>query len=686
MPQIQPDRRTFTKIIAVAASAVVLGGRETLFARAATAKNRVVHLENLNIQLITQGWGKPHRDQSVGGNGINIGGRKFKRGIGTHVESVFYIRLHGAAEHFSSWVGMDEEAANNGACTAQFSVISAAGKVLAESPVMRAGEKPYHLQVSLRGVKDIILVVQSVAGGINWGHVDWADPIITLRPGATEMPVAAVYRASMEVPTIASGDPETPEIHGPRVAGCTPGKPFLFQIPATGQGELTFTAENLPAGLHMDQHGLITGKVAHAGEHMVKIAVKNHLGHFTRTLKIIAGEHKLARTPQMGWNSWNAYGMNNSAARTKAAADAMVRTGLAAKGFQYINIDDGWQNGRDANGQIKTTAKFGNMKDIIDHVHSRGLRFGLYSSPGPTTCGGHTGSYHHVRQDAQTYAAWGVDFLKYDWCSYGNVATGKGREKYVKPYAEMGQALIKTDRDIFFSLCQYGMDHVWKWGGEAPVFGNSWRICGDINDSWGAVVNNGFNADAYVSPHRHIPISHYAKPGNWNDPDILVVGVGSFETGGPHPTNLTPNEQLSHITLWCMAAAPLLIGCNLDKLDKFTTDLLTNTEVLAVDQDELGRQAMPVLKKVWTQVWARPLYDGTYAVALFNLGFTPTPVTVKWSDLAPVMEHGHALTGRQPIRDLWKRKDLGAATEYTAVVPVHGAVMLKVGKPAGDEQ
>ena len=484
------------------------------------------------------------------------------------------------------------------------------------------------------------------------------------------------YPEANDYPMIAGGDPETPEFHGPRVFGATPGHDFLFRVPFTGKAPVSLSAVGLPDGLMMDDKGIITGKINQAGEYKVRLTAKNASGTAHRTLRLVAGEHQLALTPQMGWNSWNAYGMANDAKRTRAAADAMVKSGLAAKGFMYINIDDGWQNGRTADGEIKTTEKFGDMKTIADYVHSRGLRFGVYSSPGPKTCGGHTGSFGHEVRDANTYARWGVDYLKYDWCSYSQeVPKHPDLEQFIKPYRLMGEALRKSGRDIFFSLCQYGMGHVWTWAGKSPVWGNSYRISGDINDSWGAMTSNGFSADGMLFP--------FAGLGHWNDPDMLVVGWGYFEDGPLHWTKLTPHEQLTHITLWCMLAAPLLLGCDLEKLNKFTTDLMTNTEVLAVNQDELGVQAQRVDRQGSVEVWARPLWDGTVAVAIFNLGPVPRMASIpSWDMVDPVLRRGEkSMRGKQPIRDLWQRKNLGVKASFSATIPVHSAIMLKIGTP-----
>ena len=260
--------------------------------------------------------------------------------------------------------------------------------------------------------------------------------------------------------------------------------------------------------------------------------------------------------------------------------------------------------------------------------------------------------------DAQTYAKWGFDYLKYDWCSYGGVPHTDDLAGYELPYSTMGKALASTDRDIVFSLCQYGMGDVWKWG--ASVGGNCWRTTGDINDSWGSLHG------IYESQAGH---ERYAGPGHWNDPDMLVVGRVGWGTA--HPTKLPPNEQIIHKSMWSMFAAPLIIGCDLEHLDRFTLALLTNDEVIDVDQDSLGHAARLVSKAGFVEVWARPLSDGSMAVALVNPHGVPLKVTATWSDLG--------LHGRHTVRDLWLHQDAGAFDKaYAAVVPAHGCVMVKI--------
>ena len=456
--------------------------------------------------------------------------------------------------------------------------------------------------------------------------------------------------------------PDRPRINGPRVYGARPGHDFLYRVPATGKRPLRYEAQGLPGSLKIDAHtGIISGKApGKKGDYSVRFIVSNDLGSDTAVFVIKTGD-LLALTPPMGWNSWNVWGLSVDAGKVKAAADAFVKTGLADHGWSYINIDDGWEAPRRLpDGSITGNEKFPDFKELSDYVHGKGLKLGIYSSPGPLTCGGYLGSYEHEYQDAKTWAGWGIDYIKYDWCSYGRIAKDNSLEELQKPYILMRKALDAVDRDIVYSLCQYGMGHVWEWG--AQVGGNLWRTTGDITDTWQSMSGIGF---------RQGPAAPYASPGHWNDPDMLVVGWVGW---GPNirPSRLTPDEQYTHISLWSLLAAPLLIGCDLTRLDDFTMSLLTNDEVLAVDQDPLGKAALPVYNKDNIQYWVRPLADGSHAAGIFNLGKEKKKMTVSLADLG--LE-----SGKYRIRDLWRQKDLGTFDKNIEVkVPSHGVVMIKI--------
>jgi alpha-galactosidase len=352
-----------------------------------------------------------------------------------------------------------------------------------------------------------------------------------------------------------------------------------------------------------------------------------------------------AQTPPMGWNSWNHFACKVSDAIIRAQADAMASSGMKAAGYLYINIDDCWQGQRDAQGRIQANEKFPDMKALADYVHSKGLKLGIYSSPGPKTCAGYEGSYGHEEQDAQTYAEWGVDYLKYDYCSFrGDLDAQKAA------YKKMYEALRRTGRPIVYSLCQYGMDRVWSWG--ASVGGNLWRTTGDITDNYGQMSLIGFGQNG---------LERFAGPGHWNDPDMLEVGNGKMRT----------EEYRTHMSLWCLLAAPLLAGNDLTKMTPETLAILTNPEVVAVDQDPAGVQGYRVAQEGPLEVWMKPLADGGKAVGLFNRGESVAAVTVYFENIGV----GETAT----IRDLWARKDLGTfERSFTATVPRHGVVFIKV--------
>jgi alpha-galactosidase len=624
-----------------------------------------VWLDSLGVSYVEQEWGQPQSRRSVEKKPLTLGGKVFRHGIGTHAASEMRIDLKGAAEQFVSYVGVDDETAKKGSVTFEVWVD---GKRAAESGRMEGGDIPKRIEANLRGAKRMTLLVGDADDGIGFDHADWAGAVIVLVPGAAAKPQSvSLLEGATTVPPIIHPESPLPAIHGPRIVGSTPGHDFLFLISATGEKPLTFAARNLPEGLSLDADtGIITGSLKQPGDTKVELEARNARGAATRELTIVRGQHKLALTPPMGWNSWNCWASAVSDAKVRAAADAMVKSGLAAHGFQYVNIDDCWEGGRDKEGNIETNQKFPDMRALAEYVHSKGLKLGIYSSPGPKTCAGFEASYKHEAQDARSYARWGVDYLKYDWCSYGRIAPKPDRAALIKPYHVMRAGLDECGRDIVFSLCQYGMGDVWTWGAE--VGGNCWRTTGDIRDSWSSMSGIGFKQNGHEK---------YAGPGHWNDPDMLVVGKVGW---GPslHPTKLAPNEQLTHISLWCLLSSPLLIGCDMNSMDPFTLAVLTNDEVLDVNQDPLGKPAGRIALNGQTEVWARPLFDGTTAVGLFNRSRQEAKVKVSWSELK---REGPRPARGYPVRDLWQHKDLGEQADgYEANVPPHGVELIKVGK------
>ncbi|MFO1076761.1 MAG: NPCBM/NEW2 domain-containing protein [Planctomycetota bacterium] len=617
-----------------------------------TAQHQIP-LGSLDLGKVQQDWGSPRRDRSVDGHALTIGGRALEHGLGTHANSEFALDLGGKGLRFRALVGADDETLPQHG-TIEFRVVGD-DKLLWQSGVMKSGEPAKEVDVALEGIKVLHLVVEDGGDDINYDHADWGEAVLTLADGAEATPVAP----PREEPVILTPAPDAaPRLCGPQVFGVRPGHPVLFTLAATGRPPLTFAAEGLPAGVELDAAtGRLTGVIAAPGAHDVRVTAANAAGKDTRTLRLVCGP-TIALTPPLGWNSWNCFAGEVDDRKVRAAADAMVASGLAAHGWSYINIDDCWQGTRDGQGRIRPNAKFPDMKALGDYIHGKGLRFGVYTSPGPQTCAGFAGSWQHEAQDVATWSEWGVDYVKHDWCSYGGIAKDQSLPELQKPYRVMQAALAAAPRDIVYSLCQYGMGEVWKWG--ADVGGNCWRTTGDITDTWNSMAGIGFGQAGH---------EEFAGPGHWNDPDMLVVGLVGW--GRLHPTKLSPNEQYAHISLWCLLAAPLLIGCDMAQLDPFTLSLLTNDEVLAVDQDPLGRQARRVGKDGDAEVWAKPMADGSLAVGLFWRGRGEGRVAATWAQLG--------ITGPHRVRDLWRQRDVGNADgSYATTVPKHGVQFVQL--------
>jgi alpha-galactosidase len=361
-------------------------------------------------------------------------------------------------------------------------------------------------------------------------------------------------------------------------------------------------------------------------------------------------ENGLAKTPPMGWNSWNNFKNKVTDEIVRQIADAMVTSGMRDAGYSFVNIDDTWEGERDAKGNITSNRKFPDMKALADYIHSRGLKVGLYSSPGPNTCAGYEGSYGHEEQDARTFAAWGVDYLKYDWCGARNLY----RDEEMKAvYQKMGDALLASGRPVIYSLCQYGRNEVWKWGAE--VGGNLWRTTGDIRDTWDSMTRIGFGQS---------DLAPWAQPGHWNDPDMLEVGNGG----------MSETEYKTHMSLWSLLAAPLLAGNDLRHMAPAIHDILTNKDVIAVDQDKLGQQGRRIWQSGDEEIWVRDLEGGAIAVGLFNLSAKDSDVSLNWASLGI-----HTNSQQLRLRDLWNHRDLTSSpTTYSTTIPSHGVVLLRL--------
>lgn len=495
--------------------------------------------------------------------------------------------------------------------------------------------------------------------------------------------------------------PDTPRINGPRVYGNLPGTPFLFKIPATGVRPMTFSAEGLPSGLKLDaENGIISGEVSGKGIWTVTLTASNALGSCSRELRIEIGD-KICLTPPMGWNSWNCWRMSVSQEKVISSVDAFIALGLDRYGWSYVNVDDGWQYERGGKyNALQPNSKFPDMKALADYVHSKGLKFGIYSSPWSMCPGGTPGSsatnpegrywwieendcdeyhahprkkgedwdeirYHgkylFVRNDAEQWRDWGVDFLKYDWHP----------NDYYSVKA-MHDALASTGRSIAYSISNrapIGM-------GDAYVkLTNAWRTSSDISDQWSEIYRIGFTImDRWAA---------YTGPGHWPDADMLEIGTVAdpVNEGKTRTCRLSPDEQYTHMTLWAILCSPLLIGCDLADMDPFTLSLLTNNEVIDVNQDPLGYPAARVESDGNTVVYHKPLEDGSLVVALFNISDKPQKMGFRIGQL------NYMMVEPQTVRDLWRQEDIcvlkpgekryGGDLFETEVAP-HGCRLLKL--------
>ncbi len=661
--------RKITVVVAYLLAAVANSG----FAGQKVTWPDTVWLTSLDLTKMHQGWGQPQKDKSVTERPLSIAGHKFQRGVGTHAVSRLWVDLGGNAEMFLASVGVDDDALNNPGSVV-FKVVGD-GKKLWESEIKRPGDAAKKVSIDIHGIKYLVLLVGDAGDGVSYDHADWADAMFVMHRGKPE----AIEPPGEEKVILTPRPGARPRINGAKIFGVHPGAPFLFTIPATGMQPMKYAVKNLPTGLAVNSEtGQITGSLDKPGKYFVKFVVSNDSGVAEREFRIVCGD-TLALTPHMGWNSWYVWENHVTDGIMRAAADAMVKTGMINHGYMYVNVDDCWAvkpgsddsalggPPRDSRGMVNSNKRFPDMRALTAYIHSKGLKAGIYTSPGPTTCAGHVGAYQHEELDVQRFVEWGFDFLKYDWCSYDDVARSHNREELQKPYRLIGGILKKQNRDIVLNLCQYGMGNVWEWGRD--VGGNSWRTAGDLGGSFegiaAALFRDGFDVYARNDLHR------YSGPGGWNDPDYLLLGYLSNWHGETVPTPLTPNEQYTHVSLWCLLSAPLIFSGDITRLDEFTLSLLTNDEVIEVDQDPMGKAGRRIWQDEDVEVWAKDLEDGSKAVGLFNRGEFESTVTAKWNDLT--------LAGDQRVRDLWRQKDLGVfKSEFSSAVPRHGVVLLRI--------
>jgi len=633
------------------------------------AHAETLKLTELDLSAVEQGYGKPMTNRNIVGKPMTIAGKPFEWGLGSHAPMALRIDVKGA-KSFHAFVGVDDSS-KEGRGTVVFQVV-VDGKIAYDSGIMATGDPAKEVRVNLTNKKEVTLRVTDAGDGKGFDHADWAEAVFEYegrKPSTIRPPVVRPY-----ILTPKPGP--KPRINGPKVFGVRPGHPILFTVPATGERPMRFEARSLPPGVRLDPNtGCLSGAIGERGEYTITIRASNAKGSTERNLRLVVGD-KLALTPPMGWSTWYMAYTNISDAMVRAQADAMVSSGLINHGYSYINIDDGWnvkpgsedpKTGgwpRSEDGNLLSNKLFPDMKGLCDYVHAKGLKIGIYTSPGKTTCAGFEGSYGHEEQDAQQFARWGFDFLKYDWCSYQNEVKGDFIEQYKAPYAKMRDALLKLDRDVVYNLCQYGLKEVWKWGEE--VNGNFWRTTGDLGatDSlWQSMSSIGFGQDG---------LEKYAKPGHWNDPDNILLGHILVD-GHLSPCPLTPNEQYTYMSLWAILASPLILACDLTRLDEFTMNLVANDEVIDINQDALGIQGRRLRADNGLEVWLKDLENGDKAIGLFNRTDGPAEVSVSLSELG--------LQGKVQVRDVWRQKNQEATSRtIRRKVPRHGVYLLRLSK------
>ncbi|MBP7800903.1 MAG: NPCBM/NEW2 domain-containing protein [Saprospiraceae bacterium] len=643
------------------------------------AQTPEVWLDELPIRSFSGGIPSVGTNTNQSGDSIKIGGHYFKRGIGVQSTSVISFLLNGHAASFSAMVGVDDKA--NSELHYNFYVIGDR-KILFESKNRIAGSAPEPVSVDLTGINRLGLLVTISESTTSRSYTNWAMAKFIMMGDHQPMQLPNDDEKYILTPP----PPLKPKINSAKIVGASPGNPFLYTIAATGKRPIKFSSKRLPQGLSLNKEtGIISGKVKNKGEYITTIQAKNTLGKATASLRIKIGD-TISLTPPIGWNGWNSWARDIDQEKVVASANAMVNMGLSQHGWTYINIDDAWQGQRaGAFNAIQPNEKFPKFKQMTDYIHSLGLKVGIYSTPMITSYAGYVGGtsdfengdcpdsiiknkrafryigkYHFETNDAQQMAAWGIDYLKYDW-------------RIEVPSAErMSVALKNSGRDIVYSISNSAP---FSNAGDWMRLTNTWRTGPDIRDSWLSLYISAFTLDKWAP---------YAGPGHWNDPDMLILG--NVTTGTPlHPTRLTPDEQYSHVSIYCLLAAPLLIGCPIEQLDPFTLNLLTNDEVIAIDQDPLGKPGRLLVDEEGVQTWVKPLEDGSYAVGLFytdDFGKTPQSY-IRWGDEKAISYkfdfEKTGLHGQWKFRDLWSQSNLGIFKDsFNITVRHHGVVLYRM--------
>jgi alpha-galactosidase len=647
-------------------------------------KTSIIWLDDLEIQTFSEGLRPVKAKKNYESHTLKVNKLSFQRGVGAQSPCVLAFNLDKKALRFQAKIGNDDE--GNQALSLSYYVLGD-GKILFEKKNMKMGDNPIAVDVSLKGIKQLGLLVLDTVGGINnkRTYANWLEARVEMIENSSIGYVENKGKKYILTPKTAA----IPRINSPKLFGVRPGNPFLYNIAASGNKPMIFKALNLPNGLMLNEKtGQITGVLREKTNHNVTLIAENNKGKATAALEIRVGED-IALTPPLGWNGWNAWEQKIDKEKVMASANAMIQFNLKDYGWNYVNIDDAWQGYRDSvTLALQPNEKFPDIKEMFDYIHSLGLKVGLYSTPYISSYAGYVGassdypkggethekiivnrpsfnriaSFKFEKQDARLMAEWGVDFLKYDW------------RIDLPSTIRMAEALRESGRDVVFSLSNNApFDKAADWAKWAQMY----RTGPDIKDSWTSLYHTSFSLDKWAP---------FSGPGHWADPDMMIIGDVSI---GPvlHPTRLTPDEQYSHVSIFSLLSAPMLIGCPLERLDPFTINLLNNHEVLDINQDPLGKPARFIGLDNGVQIWLKELKDGSYALGMFNMAnYGEHPASYfRWGDEKEIRFNLRLdkfnLPGKWLIRDVWKQKEIGEFSRFfTTKIPYHGVKLIKLIK------
>jgi len=622
---------------------------------------QTIRLDQINLTNGTNGFGSIKINRSTMSNPIKLNGITYPNGVGVHSPSEIILNLFGKATRFQATVGIDDDvSAKPNEANLEFKVL-ADQKLIWSSGIMKYTDalRTKNIDLDLTGYYFLTLITTLGSDGVNYSdHADWASAILT-------------YSGSKPICIPKGSDVLSPKINNGNYFFARTGIPMMTRFNITSLYPQTTSITGLPNGLTYNAtRKLVSGTISKPGKYAFMLKANNEYGPDSMTITIDVRDTLDAPTPPMGWNTWNVFGGNIDEAKLKSIADALVTTGMKDAGYTYLIIDDLWAAAsRDANGMLQADAtKFpSGMKALADYMHSKGIKLGIYSDAALNTCGGSLGSYGNEVKDANQFAAWGIDMLKYDYCGApSNETVAKDR------YKTMGDALKNTGQKILFNICEWGQLKPWIWASTAG--GHTWRTTWDSRDIWDHGSYDGGHCGVVQGLDRQKGLEYYSGPNRWNDPDMVMAGLygQGLSSSNAGASGMTDLEYQSQFSLWCLLAAPIQTSFDITKINEATKKILTNQEAIAVDQDVLGQQATMIQKISDVEVYMKDLADGSVAVGLLNRNNSMTQnVTLNWSDLF--------LSGNCTVRDLWLHSNLDTNDRgITLSVAPHETRLLKI--------